>query len=1419
MRVIALFHLVMVITANPVFHRCFQGGQLILEKKSHVSMSEFCLKDDVSMVKSVVEYEKTNNSIVGTNKVYRQWVVSDWKLCHPIKAEGGGINIIEVEKDLTIKSNTYICTTDCTITVDKENAQIIFQTSKLNHFEVTGTTLSTGWFKTKAAVTLDQTCEHIRVSCGKKSIQFHACFRQHMTCVRFLHRSLLPGSMANSICQNVELIIIIVLTLLIFIVLNIIAKTYICYLMLPIFMPIAYIYGWIYNRSCKKCVNCGLAYHPFSNCGSHCVCGAIFQTSDRMRMHRESGLCSGFKSLRVARVLCKSKSSSLVIAILSSLLILSFVTPIEGLDLEEKKYSLSDLPDIYTKELNTLSEKIAINFYISITNMLITIILLIVAFCSHCITNKIVKYKAFLCTECDMYHTYKNIRYNGDFCNKCGSCTCGTMEDPNYTTMHKVSDLCLAEPKRIIQKKLMIILIIFVIIENGACLASAEEKCFKEHDYNIECIGPLITMRPCTKKTIQEVARTLVTDKQIAQEDTEKIELLPDSIVQAWNMIDNQLNYDQMFLMEYAFLKRECSFFEEFEHNSGVNQIMWRTIAKTGHFDICAIRSSQRFCKCMSESVYCKDANWDIANEMNDTYSFKPLFYRHDVKLYSKIFKAAFQGTTLKTYEKFLNAKNKTELINMLKKLGKRFPYNNLLMGFLKFGELLFDLTLFDALPKDKTSRTSSTTAKREYENLQDAKVGEPTSECKDMKLLQCISPRYQVSVGSVIKCGDTEKKIYDFHTPVYKLATDETKWCRFDKHCLHEWVPIDNARLEMLKKLNCWYTDPTEMVDIYTTSRKSCRMINKGTCNIKNAPMTVMQCDDDLIFYTDHRSSADTQGDIGEYCLSQNCDVSRYPINVMDGMTCTWEYNTVKPKYLSKTELKTLEEYKRTLQDKLSHNLEVYHFHMTANFPHIKPVYKYITAGGVETSDGIEGAFILVDLPALSGTSVGLTVLSKDDVPLMDVIIYIKSAVIKATYNHIYDTGPTIGINVKHEELCTGPCPQNIPHQEQWLTFSQERTSRWGCEEFGCLAVGEGCVYGSCQDIIKKETRVYKKVSEEINEITFCIIFQTNTYCQTMNAIEPQITPSLEVQLEGLDTKILPNILALQNHKLYSGQINDLGSFGLACGNVQQVNKTIYGAGQPKFDYLCHGAKRKDIIVRKCYNNNFGSCKLLTIEDNLIVEDNYNTINVINTKHLIGTVKSKLNLGDIRYKLFNKKPEFELEAHCVGCVGCFANYNCEIKIESTIDMTCPISGPCEFFHNNIFIQAEHTKYAMKMICKKQPDQTTEFTICDKKYHFIIDTVEKHDQIEIDVGDQTSYILEKDNRCGTWMCKVLDEGLSVIFEPLKLLLGNYFHMAIVIIIGLIALAVIIYILLPMFMKLRDTLKANEIAYQKEMKIK
>nr|WIM48923.1 polyprotein [Orthobunyavirus wyeomyiae] len=1412
------FLFIMVSNATPVFQRCFTGGQLIVEKRSQTSVSEFCLKDDVSILKSVVDYEKENSTIIGHNKIYRQWVVADWKLCHPIKTEGGSINVIEVDKDLTIKSNAYVCTTDCTITIDKENAQVIFQTARLNHFEVTGTTMSTGWFKTKASVSLDQTCEHIKVSCGKKSLQFHACFRQHMACVRFLHRSLLPGSMANSICQNIELIIILVLTLCIFIVLNIIAKTYICYLMLPLYIPFAYIYGWLYNKSCKICTNCGLAYHPFTNCGSICVCGTVFQTSDRMRMHREGGMCKGYKSLIMARILCKAKTSSLCISIITSLLILSFVTPIEGLN-NEPKYSLSDLPDAYITEIQRLEDKIKNIFIISIVNISITLILFLFAIFSHLIVNKIVNRKVFLCKECDMYHSLVKIRYNGDFCNKCGTCTCGTQEDPNYTTMHKVTEQCLSEFKRNTQKKMMILFIFLILIENSICIVSAEEKCFKEKSFTTDCIGPLITMKPCSRTTIVEVGKKLVTEKQIANEDIEKLKLIPNGSMQAWEMIDNQETYGQTFLMEYAFLKRECSYFEEFEHNSGINQILWRTIAKTEHFDICAIRPNQRFCKCMLESVYCKDANWDFANEINDTYTVKPTFYKHDIILFTKIFKAAFHGTTAKIYDIMMEKQNKTELTKLFKSLEKRFPYNNLMVGFLKFGELLIGLPLLDTIPKVVMGRTTTQRADRTYIQLNNAKVGEPDPNCKDLKIIHCISPRFNVPVGSVVKCGENDIKIYDFHTPVYKSTSDERTWCKYDKHCFHNWTPISNERLTSLKSLNCWYSDPSENQDVYSVGKKSCRMSNKGTCTIATVQYPVLQCDDNIIYYTDHKSSADTQGDIGEYCFSQNCAHTRYPINTDTGVLCTWEYNTIKPQYLQKISLKTLEEYKRALQDKLSHSLELYHFQPTSNFPHIKPTYKYITAAGVESTDGIEGAYILTEVPAISGSTVGLNVVTKDETNLMDLIIFVKSATIKATYNHIYDTGPTININVKHDELCTGSCPSVIPHGDQWLTFSQERTSKWGCEEFGCLAIGEGCVYGSCQDVIRKEMRVYRKATDEINEVIVCIIFTNKDYCTKLNALEPQITSMIDLQLEGLDTRTLPNILSLKNHKLYSGQINDLGSFSQMCGNVQQVNKTIYGSGQVKFDYLCHGAKRKDIIVRKCYNNNYGSCNLLNEEKALIVEDNYNTINILHTRHNLGILKIKVTLGDIRYKLFTNKLDLEVDARCVGCIGCFSNFDCEFKIESTIDTTCPVTGPCPFFHNNIFISSTSNRYSMKMICKEKPDQNSELIICGRKYPLLIDTIKKDEKIEINVGDQTSYIQEKDNQCKTWLCKVWDEGIGVIFEPLKRLLGSYFNIAIIIGCTLIALAITIYILLPMLMKLRDILKENEEAYKREMKLK
>ncbi|AIA08881.1 glycoproteins [Ebinur lake virus] len=1414
--------------AAPSISKCFQDGVLIAEKKSSSGISEFCIKDDISILKSEINYSKNDTGIFMHSKVFRHWTVADWKQCQPIPSAGGSINVLEVDKNLNLVAKNYMCTRPCVITIDKENAQLLFQTEQLNQFEVTGTTISTGWFKSKTSVSLDNTCEHIKVTCGKKSLQFHACFKQHMSCVRFLHRSVLPGYMANSICQNIELIIIITLTLAIFIFMCIITRTYICYIMLPLFAPIAYIYGWLYNRSCKKCICCGLAYHPFTNCGSYCVCGSRFETSDRMRLHRESGLCQGFKSLRVARTLCKSKGSSLVISVLTAMLILSFVTPLEAISTNyptDRKYTLNEVNDIVLGKGTENELKTSILALVSICGIGIIIIFIALTMLLDIVLEAIAKRSTIFCTECNLIHDKKAMKFVGDFTNKCGFCPCGELEDPEGLVIHTTRKSCTYYIKIRNLKLIMLVFSIAILMQNTAMLVVADENCWTNTEIKADCVGPLIGPTTCTNKgskTYKAVAQELVTSNKITQLDADKYTLLGDTIESALSAITEQKHYSAIHLLETIFLMKHCDYYKVYEHNSGYSQTKWRLIAKTNSFDICSIPSTPNFCKCLSDSS-CSTSTLNFATSMNSTYTSKAEYFNHDFTLFLNIFEAAFPGSATAFLFKKIKEKAPYQAFEMMGKIANKYPNNKLLVVLLKYGQYMVGLSHASTYQLKQEWIAKSLSLVRSTKTglkmaMTNAEPGPATKECSDAKTIACLTPKFQVEVNNLMSCGASPNfKIYMKSGELYKAHDRNSVWCLNDMHCLTPYTPANAELVATMKKMECWQDNPKQPTNDYATPRRSCQMKDRGLCNVGADKWKVIKCDDDLMFYTDALESPDPAADIGQYCFSEKCQIERYPINPTSLTNCEWLYRAVKPQYIKRLSLQTIEEYKKAITDKLTHTLQLYHFAPLENLPHIRPTYEYITAQGTYTADGIEGASIITSIPALSGTSVGFKINAKDGTALLDIVVYIKSSVVKSVYNHIYDTGPTININSKHDELCTGQCPKRIPADPNWLTFSQERTSRWGCEEFGCLAINTGCVYGSCQDVIRTETKVYRKANEETVMLTVCITYPGHTFCTDVNALEPKITDELELQFKTIDIKSLPNLVAITNHKLYTGQINDLGTFGQMCGNVQKTNTSILGAGTPKFDYTCYSASRKDIIIRRCYNNNYDSCRLLKQEGDLLFDDNHETLIVYNNKRLNGELTMKLLLGDIQYKLYTENMELELEAKCVGCVGCFESYQCNLQITSSLDGNCAISGPCETFHDRIQIKTTKKDYALKLACTKDPGDKATFRVCGKDYDFNFHTVVKNDKIEVNVGDETSYIKEKDARCGTWLCRVRDEGLSVIFEPLKNFFGNYLNMFLYILGGVLLLFLSLYIIMPVCARLRDELKKNEKLHQMEMK--
>nr|ACV04436.1 polyprotein [Tahyna virus] len=1428
--------------ASPVYQRCFQDGAIVKQNPSKQAVTEVCLKDDVSMIKTEARYFRNATGTYANNVAIRKWLVSDWHDCRPKKVSGGHINVIEVGDDLTLHTEAYVCNADCTIGVDKETAQVRLQTDTTNHFEIAGTTVKSGWFKSTTYITLDQTCEHLKVSCGPKSIQFHACFNQHMSCVRFLHRTILPGSIASSICQNVEIIILTVLTLLIFILLSILSKTYICYILMPIFIPLAYIYGVIYNKSCKKCKLCGLVYHPFTECGTHCVCGARYETSDRMKLHRASGLCPGYKSLRAARVMCKSKGPASILSIITAVLILTFVTPINAMvagDTQET-FKLEDLPD----DMLSMAMKVNMYYIMCMINYAVTwsfiLCALLIALLFKKYQHRFLNFYAMYCHECDMYHDRSGLKYNGDFTNKCRQCTCGQYEDAAGLLTHRKTYNCLVQYKSKWLTNFLIVYIILMLIKDSVLIVHADgtdfEKCSGEADITWNCTGPFLNLGNCEKKQKKESYDNIATQLKgldaISVLDIPMISKIPEDIAGALRFIEEQRSYHVQLTAEYAMLTRYCDYYTQFTDNSGYSQTTWRVYLRSHDFEACILYPNQHFCRCVKHGDKCSSSNWDFANEMKNYYSGKQSKFDKDLNLALMSLHHAFRGTSSFYIAKLLKEKKNEDLVTYAEKIKGKYPGNALLKAIIDYIKYMKDLTEMNNFKHDEmwddfifeVPPTKSPSVRR-LESSYDFKTNvnsNPSHICKNIKTVVCLSPKSGVSYDSIIACGEpSQPSIYRKpDSQVFQSNADQTHFCLSDTHCLENYETVGEEIIDAIKKSKCWETEFTEYIQFKQSDGvRSCRMKDSGECTVTTNRWPIILCDNDKFYYSELQKDYDKDQDIGHFCLSPRCNTIRHPINRKHISNCTWQVSHNNIDKIEVHELEDLEQYKKAITQKLQTSLTLFKYSKTKNLPHIKPMYKYITIEGTETAEGIESAYIESEIPALAGTSIGFKITSKSGKHLLDVIGYVKSASYSAVYTKLYTTGPTIGVNTKHDELCTGPCPVNMPHGTGWLTFAKERTSSWGCEEFGCLAISDGCVFGSCQDIIKDEITVYRKETEETTDVELCLTFADKTYCTNLNAITPIITDQFEVQFKTVEAYSLPRIIAVRNHEIMVGQINDIGVYSKGCGNVQKVNNTNYGNGVPKFDYLCHLASRKEVIVRKCFDNDYQACKFLQTPASYRLEEEGGSVTVIDYKKILGTIKMKAILGDVKYKTFADNVDLTVEGVCTGCINCFENIHCELTIHSTVEASCPVVSSCTVFHDRILITPNEHKYAIKVICNEKPGPTLPFKICSAKTDVAMTLADAKPILELAPVDQTTYIKEKDERCKTWMCRVKDEGFQVIFEPFKNLFGSYIGIFYTFIISLMAIFIVIYIVLPICFKLRDTLRQHEDAYKREMKIR
>ncbi|AEA02983.1 polyprotein [Leanyer virus] len=1418
--ILSIILLLSSVNAVPVKERCFHGGILIADYNSTDGKGEMCIKDDVSMIKIKTQSQKDTKPNYNV-KAYRLYTVKDWHDCNPVPDNTGTIQITSVSRNGDINSRIYSCRSACHITIDKEKAEIVLQSDTLNHYEVVGSTIMTGWFKKTSVLTLEHTCEELTIKCGQENLDLHSCFKVHRPCVRFFSGTYLPIFMIEKMCQNIELIILILYIIFAYIFAILITRSYIAYIFIPAFYPLVKLYSVLYNRFFKLCPNCLLALHPFSNCTNICICGSRFPSTEALKTHRLCKNCRGYKALTKTRYFCKNRLSSFMLAIMTGILLFSFVAPVKG------NYSIRDLPEDL-EILNTKLEGCSQGYWfikILLSCLLATILIILIM--SHLI-NRLIKDRIYrLCAFCGMIHNKKGLTFNSIITNKCGTCICGytdhVYDGQDYevarTLTHKTSKNCLTLYNKKFCKVTKLMLISLAILYFIPIVVAEINNCYKleetssSFDFSL-CAG-LDLNYTCSEINDPKV---YIRNKLSTVEDEEGLMTILDMKPhEAYVKIENEPNiYTKMFL-EHVYQAKQCNLLNGLKQHGGPANSGWRHYIRTHSLLSCGRVPQKFYCQCIQNDLGCDHVINDPLTKVNEFYRSNNEAFKSDMRTMQQTLGLAFQGMIKSIMDDLFFEATRNELAAILKrylnKLEDNKPLKTVVMMTVHWLESNFSLS---QRPEARSSPRASLGNKEETTQL--IRGEEDITSCEQAKLLSCQVGKRLKLLEKYILCT-ASKHIYAAPEG-YTYKNSQQRVCMDDVHCHIQFGLISQETLIKIKEANCYISDyPINNGDLINPM-KFCSLERYGKCTTPAGIWPIAECANGNYYYSENPEHFG-DGNITNFCLTPKCKEDRFKISPKWLLECNWNGERRQYNQLHVKKIYDFASYKEALKENIKTGLSEAKFYIANQIPKIIPTFKIFTIKGLDYQNGIQNAFVSSTIPVVAGISQGLTLTLPNGDILQDIILYIPKVTKTAHYTKLYDTGPTISIDMVHSEVCTGNCPNPIPKKrETWIPFSRSKTSRWGCEELGCLAVGTGCVFGSCTDIIKIDSTVYRKSGEEVVMVTICITDSLSSYCHNMDVLEPVETDKFSFTFNSQTVSNLPDLIYLKNRKAYKGQINNIGSFGDYCGNIQIINGTTYGIGNPRFDYICHAFKRKDIVISKCMDNNYQSCQFLQEVKNSKIEllDTEGTeINVHRHDMNLGTLNYKIELGDIDYKLFAKSNQLSVKSECAGCSKCTEAVICTLNVDSEGETVCKLASNCNSYTTQMKIPEGSSKHTIKLDCPRE--ENIKLSICDTTVETVPVWKISKDKIDISSILEPTYIKEEDNRCGTWICRVKLEGFSFLSDFGYSIFGKYWHWFMISLMIVIVTIVSIYIFVPLCKRLKGCLEQNEKIYQFEMKQK
>jgi len=142
--------------------------------------------------------------------------------------------------------------------------------------------------------------------------------------------------------------------------------------------------------------------------------------------------------------------------------------------------------------------------------------------------------------------------------------------------------------------------------------------------------------------------------------------------------------------------------------------------------------------------------------------------------------------------------------------------------------------------------------------------------------------------------------------------------------------------------------------------------------------------------------------------------------------------------------------------------------------------------------------------------------------------------------------------------DTCTAGCDDCLKAlSNTGVNISYADTSNWGCNDWACWAINQGCTCARCFNEPNGDCYDVFKIHKQLVGLELCIENEVKSECFQVSDNNPTVTNNLKAQFLATNPLLDKKIVALHLNTVYQGEINELGEHDDKFGALQIINPT----------------------------------------------------------------------------------------------------------------------------------------------------------------------------------------------------------------------------------------------------------------------